>query len=768
MHMVQELGVVTSVEEKVPSAHTLSLFSVETQPGQGQTYILPLSSPRGDLISLLGILWSCLSPDMLVETPGISWNDSDLCWTIEILLAVLGERWSESLWSTLESRYTGVALNLLGACTSRFAAAEDPVSCHRSAQLACQCLTILLRARKIIRGSDSETAACHLVLLLIQTSNNMPGIGMLCLDQLRAPIDTFLTHGELDSLATPDLRRALVCLYHLVSKKEPLAYDLNEFESRVLREEFEKLLPQSLTKQRLQQPDSRSSKRIRSLETGESFDNYMRALVDDDIVVVFGAAANSSSKKLRYAAEHFRKLHSEAQYLLLTMLADAVCSCAIRSNVLGPCQYCKNEQPVSSKASTMNSALLEELYSVIEAIAKQVQEQKTSKTRVASILTIRRVVAHSTLPQHFSLKSSFLGQICLQSLRSTLRDVRLAAISTLECFFTAALDVDVLRENRLVCLDLWHSLSECKDLLVQETCVYGLGLLARLTTEEDEMNMVLLGLLEYLGHSNAFISSMAYEELAQIPLTENKNLWQILDPYWRTLAVSIVKALSSRPQIAHSVCDLLGITVADLLKRTQFFTLPYLVYKGQNDVLQRIAIANGSDVSVHSLCFQHGQLASILCFLLLQPSEDSDSLVVESMSRACGGLTPLTLSDLLKCDTMYMAYELLKAASEKQDLMRPRALQLLHALADLSQNRSRSSRSSGSTKKDALGAFFETWALAIVQLLSETITNAKSVNSLFDRRRSIGALAEMAALAEERLGNALPQVSILDFWTWQC
>ena len=46
---------------------------------------------------------------------------------------------------------------------------------------------------------------------------------------------------------------------------------------------------------------------------------------------------------------------------------------------------------------------------------------------------------------------------------------------------------------------------------------------------EEEMNLILLRLIEYLGHSNPFISNLAFEEVCRAVVTLCRNKWSILD-----------------------------------------------------------------------------------------------------------------------------------------------------------------------------------------------------------------------------------------------
>ena len=216
--------------------------------------------------------------------------------------------------------------------------------------------------------------------------------------------------------------------------------------------------------------------------------------------------------------------------------------------------------------------------------------------------------------------------------------------------------------------------------------------------------------------------------------------------------------MHKRPQIAQSVSDLLGISVTEFLRMTQFYTIPYLILTKKQDVLQRIADSNGPGHSIVSLCMEREQLAAILAYLLLQPSQDSEKLVISLLSEASSDFARSNLTEILKADPTQLAYELLKAASEHNEDTKSRAHSAIQLLAEKAHRRHASSK--GNAKKHGIvGSFFEESALGIMQLLSDVVSQHRTNQSVSERKRCIGAIQEMAVLARSHLCNALPQVS---------
>ena len=250
---------------------------------------------------------------------------------------------------------------------------------------------------------------------------------------------------------------------------------------------------------------------------------------------------------------------------------------------------------------------------------------------------------------------------------------------------------------------------------------------------------------------------------------------RLFEPYWRTIAVVIVKDLQSRPQIVQRVCDLLNMTVSQFLQITQFYTIPYLIATKRKDLLQRIVTACGPEHSIKSLCMGHAQLAAILSFLLLQPSTDQETMIMSLLKEASPDFKDADIVELMKSEPMLTAFELLKVAGEEEEERSARVSplyschithiscvyqvhQAIHTLADYSQRRSGSSKSS-SRRSGGVGPFFEQHVIGIMALLSDIVGEREGSRSRSEKRRCIGAIREMIRLAKGHVCNALPQAS---------
>lgn len=69
----------------------------------------------------------------------------------------------------------------------------------------------------------------------------------------------------------------------------------------------------------------------------------------------------------------------------------------------------------------------EELFDAITNLYQMAQKTKYSRPRVAAILTMKRLLSHFENLAYLDISSSSFGRWCLQGLKSSMRDLRVAA-----------------------------------------------------------------------------------------------------------------------------------------------------------------------------------------------------------------------------------------------------------------------------------------------------------------------------------------------------
>ena len=293
--------------------------------------------------------------------------------------------------------------------------------------------------------------------------------------------------------------------------------------------------------------------------------------------------------------------------------------------------------------------------------------QRSNKARTLAAVALRRIVNHVSDPQTVDLASSPLGQWCLKSVHSSSRELRIAAAQALSAFLRSDVPAEVLRKNRVLALDFLRTLSSREEIRDQETLIFAWGQIARVCGEE-ELNIIVLQLVEYLGHPNTLICALAYDELSSLARDLNREPLELLRPFWRTIAIAVVRDLHTRPQKAQQIADLLSMSVNRLLLITQAETVPHLVLTRRKDVLQRVAAARGPNVAISDLWMQpRKHLGATLSLLFQQQVPDLESFVMETLQEVAPAFKDKDLDELVRLEPISTACELLRAAGEQDE-----------------------------------------------------------------------------------------------------
>ena len=91
------------------------------------------------------------------------------------------------------------------------------------------------------------------------------------------------------------------------------------------------------------------------------------------------------------------------------------------------CQFCDGDALDLGSPALWEGSEADEALSTITKLIKLPNTQKFRRPRVSAMLAYKRLLSHTANVDNLDLTSSALGQWCLQSLHSSIRDLRIAA-----------------------------------------------------------------------------------------------------------------------------------------------------------------------------------------------------------------------------------------------------------------------------------------------------------------------------------------------------
>lgn len=397
------------------------------------------------------------------------------------------------------------------------------------------------------------------------------------------------------------------------------------------------------------------------------------------------------------------------------------------------------------------------LIKTITQLVSSAELQKSKPLRVISMGTVQACLERATDSSALDLGNSQLGQHCLRSLQSSLRELRLAAGRCVPVFLSSKLPPGQLSRNRQIAFQCLRTLSDRNVASELETLIAAWGSVAAVS-EDKELNLALLQLVDLLGHTNPLVCGLAFSEIENVAQSKGVPALKLFTPYWSSIAVSVVLDIHLRPQKIQQLCAILGLDVNQFLTMTEGSTIPSLVLHRKKDILQRIANARGADVTIHDVCLQpRSNMAAILTLLLSQPGTNVEEAAFQCLTEVSSGFRAVDLDTLVKTDPTLLACELLKFIGEQPQEKKSRAYQAFNVFVNLAERPSGKSKAHNKPAK-TLSVFFGTHVLGIMTSFSVVLASNQEVYRTHDKMRCIWGISEMALLAKEEVTIALPQI----------
>jgi serine/threonine-protein kinase ATR len=468
-------------------------------------------------------------------------------------------------------------------------------------------------------------------------------------------------------------------------------------------------------------------------------------------------------------------LHESTQVELLTALSKIACA---GSNCLGLskkgshlgshiCTICDLPHDTDrSSTSYWNSHNgPEDWKDVIAAmlvITKEAKFQRSSRARVLMAVAIGRVFNHISDAEYLNLETCALGQWLLGSMSRSLRELKLAATSSLMVFLRDDIARAPRQRNRRSTIEFLDALAKRDVLSDHETLITAYGRIAH-TCGELELPIILHHLVEYLGHPNALICGLAYRELEGIARGFSMETTQLLSPYWKVIGFSVIKDLVNKPQKAQQLADLTEQSVRQLLVQTQADTLPHLVLSKRRDIIEKIAHARKTSIA-EVLTQPRANLARILALLLSQPVADVERHAMDTLAAVEPAMREGSNNKLeawVALDITGIAIEILLLSADQEGSRKKSFYNGFTTLAILADSKTNQRKSTSKAK--VLDAFCETHILGIIAYFSDVIEShsaqGKAVpQTLPERRRCIAAIGDLISLARYSVNGALPQI----------
>ncbi|KAF2431255.1 hypothetical protein EJ08DRAFT_649062 [Tothia fuscella] len=643
-------------------------------------------------------------------------------------------------------------------------------SCRSSTDVTAQNRNLILGAIITVASRDympscPKSKPTALVDLIVQTLSLCKGC--TACTELKTPLEDCFRKLIEGSKAYPRTlaecnRRLLPCIIELLGDERCLP-DCEEVKA-VLNDAQQQL--EALSRPTVDEDRARPSKRMRLIDDGtpDLQNKEYHARIEQITDVLCGQPKSYLSGLQDTALDRYTVLSAQDQQALLTSIGQLPCvvvRCIGRTTAR--CRICdlySIDKSGTAPASWDATVSREEYSEVVGFLATLVEDSDVRRSREPRILAaqaMRRVINHLHDSDFLSLGTSQFGPWLMRSLQSSVRELRIAAAQALMAYLRDDLPSEIRSKNRREALDFFKCLTERNSLSEQETLVMTWGLVGR-TCGDAELNIALIQLVDYLGHTHSLICGVAYHEILRLAEHLNRSPLELFKPFWSSVAMLVVKDLITCPQKAQQLADLLSMSVNELLMLTQTDTLPYLILMRKRDVLQRLAQARSAHTNVQDMWLQPSKnLAAVMSLLLVQQSPDVEQASYDLLQDAAPGFMDETdLSALVKVDPILIACEILKHAGDLPEGKKTNAHQALRLLAVLTERKSGQSKAPKSSKM--LSSFLESHVLGIMSHFTDIIDSSLERQSIAEKKRSLRAIEQLIGFARSHVGVAMPQI----------
>ncbi|KAF5636368.1 UVSB PI-3 kinase [Fusarium tjaetaba] len=505
----------------------------------------------------------------------------------------------------------------------------------------------------------------------------------------------------------------------------------------------------------------------------------------------------------------FPKADISRQCLMLDLLSRISCAAdggnetmndakaAVTETACSICEH--NAPPVRSNlhGAIVHKSRIEALFTKLIRLPALAESRRP---RVATMLAIRRVILHCEDTELLNLETSGIGQWCLQSLNSSVRELRVAAGRVLATFSLARPEPilssmvlparpaeangvgnprvnraqatftdgnfrpnvsngsspmktqDLISRNRKNSIAFLKSISDKNQPNLTETFIMAWGQLGTVVWEH-ELNLVLIKLLEYLGSNNNIVSACAFNELLNLADARRVTPRRLFEPFWPNLAYMTTKDMVQRPQMSRTIAELLQVSVNELLLLIQTHALPWLVLDKQKDVIQKIAEAR-QESEVWLPLIDPANLAATLALLLVQDTDDIAGFAKSRLEELSTHFQTEPLVNLLQVEPVLTVIELLKAAGDADETKKAPVRKALDTMAKMMIPANKETRAK---KSDHTARFIHSQLLGLMACLFDVINDQSLPDP--ERRRYIRAMEEMIRVSRGYASTARPQMS---------
>ncbi|KAH8201173.1 hypothetical protein TruAng_004641 [Truncatella angustata] len=423
------------------------------------------------------------------------------------------------------------------------------------------------------------------------------------------------------------------------------------------------------------------------------------------------------------------------------------------------CVFCTTGVLWQQKPICLDHAVKSAQLDIFKILVETPNFNGLRRPRIIAMHALRRIAAHSHDPVLLDMETSSVGLWCMKSLSSSNRDLRIAASRTLPSFLRSSTGDDslasIIHRNRAFVLQALSSVSDQNLPHLAETCIMAWSHVGRVVPD-DQLNLVLVKLVDYLSHGSAMIPAATFDEISNLSRARNVSPRELFEPFWKSIAFSATKDLPTKPRSTRLLADLLELSIPEFLRSIQREALPWLVLREKQDAIHEIALARMEQASWQP-CLDRNNIGPIMALLLIQEVPDVEANAIALLRKISQHFEGFSLGELILLEPVLIGLELLKAAGEAEEIHKTHIRNAFDLMVKLYYHATGEAKQ----KKNQLTSIFLTdQVLGLVSSLTEIFNQSPDGRSVLEeQKRAIKAMEELIRMGRKNIRMVRPQIS---------
>lgn len=381
--------------------------------------------------------------------------------------------------------------------------------------------------------------------------------------------------------------------------------------------------------------------------------------------------------------------------------------------------------------------------SMFTLIIKSRGFQESILLRLETLKAMRRAMSGLEIVVDFE---NDIGLWVCQSLRSTSRDIRIAASMILPLYASSP------RASHTIIAFL-SNVNINVDNYLAETTIMAWSQLAK-SSQGDQLNLILMKLLEFFALPNPFYTSLVMYYIRSIARYKQASTWKLFLPFWKTISVSVMKKKNTQPSILTRLCQVLEISTDEFIARTHSYTIPYIVLSGDRTTLE--SVAKSLKWSVEKLILE--DMGNILSVLLMQETAQQGEFAKQCLIEITNSSRDIDLVKIVSSSRLEIAFEVLKLYDPADSKRSESISAVFQFIGNTLRRQSNNSSNSDAVIEASVERFFDDNILGIITLFSKSIRDNTGNVSYNEKLQCLNGLSKLAECAGKPFAKAVPQV----------